>query len=186
MQHLLENSDLGDLDLKLSNHDLAEQAELVHTNQLDLAAFVMDENAEMIRKLVTADDLDIVAPPAIDGLTARDRWLRLGKIPAGYYDVTRQIPATDKDVAQVDTLIMTNACVGRAERVAVAEPAQRGVPELRARQPAAVAEVSGRGAAGRRSARVLRQRAAGAAGPVFPEAREPDVAGLLDLSGDGG
>jgi TRAP transporter TAXI family solute receptor len=119
MQHLLENSDLGDLDLKLSNHDLAEQAELVHANQLDLAAFVMDENAEMIRKLVTVDDLDIVAPPAIDGLTARDRWLRLGKIPAGYYDVTRQIPATDKDVAQVDTLIMTNACVGRAERVAL-------------------------------------------------------------------
>ena len=119
MQHLLENTDLGDLDLKLSNHDLTEQAELVHANQLDLAAFVMDENAEMIRKLVTADDLDIVAPPAIDGLTARDRWLRLGKIPAGYYDVTRQIPATDKDVAQVDTLIMTNSCVGRAERVAL-------------------------------------------------------------------
>ena len=119
MQHLLENTDLGDLDLKLSNHDLADQAELVHTNQLDMAAFVMDENAEMIRKLVTADDLDIVAPPAIDGLTARDRWLRLGKIPAGYYDVTRQIPATDKDVAQVDTLIMTNSCVGRAERVAL-------------------------------------------------------------------
>ena len=119
MQHLLENTDLGDLDLKLSNHDLADQAELVHTNQLDMAAFVMDENAELIRKLVTADDLDIVAPPAIDGLTARDRWLRLGKIPAGYYDVTRQIPATDKDVAQVDTLIMTNSCVGRAERVAL-------------------------------------------------------------------
>jgi TRAP transporter TAXI family solute receptor len=119
MQHLLENTDLKDLDLKPSNHDLMEQAELVHANQLDLAAFVMDENAEMIRKLVNTYDLEIVAPPAIDGLTARDRWLRLGKIPAGYYDVTRQIPATEKDVAQVDTLVMTNACVGRAQRVAL-------------------------------------------------------------------
>jgi TRAP transporter TAXI family solute receptor len=118
MQHLLENSDLGDLDLKASHHDLTEQAELVHANQLDLAAFVMNEDAELIRRLVNAYDLEIVAPPAIDGLAARDRWLRLGKIPAGYYDVTRQIPATDKDVAQVDTLVMTNACVGRAERVA--------------------------------------------------------------------
>jgi len=59
-----------------------------------------------------------LAPPGIDGLTASDRWLHIGKIPAGYYDVARQIPATDKDVAQVDTLIITNACVGRAERVA--------------------------------------------------------------------
>jgi TRAP-type uncharacterized transport system substrate-binding protein len=118
MQHLLENSDLVDLDLKPSHHDLTEQAELVHANQLDLAAFVMNEDAELIRKLVKAYDLEIVAPPAIDGLTARDRWLRLGKIPAGYYNVTPQIPATEKDVAQVDTLVMTNACVGRAERVA--------------------------------------------------------------------
>ena len=119
MQHLLENSDLKDLDLKPSNHDLTEQAELVHANQLDLAAFVMNENADFIRKLVTADDLEIVAPPGIDGMTARDRWLSLGRIPAGYYDVTRQIPSTDKDVAQVDTLVLTNACVGRAQRVAL-------------------------------------------------------------------
>ena len=118
MQHLLENTDLKDLDFKPSNHDLMEQAELVHANQLDLAAFVMNENADFIRSLVTAYDLEIVAPPAIVGLTARDRWLSLGKIPAGYYDVARQIPATDKDVAQVDTLVLTNACVGRAQRVA--------------------------------------------------------------------
>jgi hypothetical protein len=44
--------------------------------------------------------------------------LRLGRIPAGYYDIAKPIPATDKLVAQVDTLVMTNACVHRAERVA--------------------------------------------------------------------
>jgi uncharacterized protein len=118
MQQLMENSDLKGLDLKPSNHDLEAQAEMVRDGQLDLAAFVMNENADLIHMLATKYDLELVAPADIEGLTARDKWLRLGRIPAGFYDVAKPIPATDKLVAQVDTLIMTNACVHRAERVA--------------------------------------------------------------------
>ena len=118
MRQLLENSDLKGLDLKPSNHGLEAQAELVRDGQLDLAAFVMNENAELVRTLANKYDLEIVAPADIEGLAARDKWLRLGKIPAGFYDIAKPIPATDKLVAQVDTLIMTNACVHRAERVA--------------------------------------------------------------------
>ena len=118
MQQLLENSDLSGLGLRPSNHDLEGQAALVRDGQLDLAAFVMNENAEMIRALTNKYDLEIVAPADIEGLVAREKWLRLGRIPAGYYDIAKPIPATDKLVAQVDTLVMTNACVHRAERVA--------------------------------------------------------------------
>ena len=118
MQQLLENSDLADLDLKPSNHELEAQAGLVRDGQLDLAAFVVNENAEMVHALANKYDLEIVAPADIEGLVARDKWLRLGRIPAGYYDIAKPIPATDKLVAQVDTLVMTNACVHRAERVA--------------------------------------------------------------------
>jgi TRAP transporter TAXI family solute receptor len=118
MRQLLENSDLKGLELKLFNHGLEAQAELVRDGQLDLAAFVMNENAELIRTLANKYDLEIVAPADIEGLVARDKWLRLGRIPAGFYDVSRPIPATDKPVAQVDTLVMTNACVHRAERLA--------------------------------------------------------------------
>ena len=78
----------------------------------------MDENAELIHTLATKYDLEIVAPADIEGLAARDKWLRLGRIPAGFYDIAKPIPSTDKLVAQVDTLIMTNTCVHRAERVA--------------------------------------------------------------------
>jgi TRAP-type uncharacterized transport system substrate-binding protein len=118
MLQLMENSDLRGLDLKPSNHDLEEQAGLVGDGRLDLAASVMNENAEMVRTLVNKYDLEIVAPSDIEGLVARDKWLSLGRIPAGYYDISKPIPATDKLVAQVDTLVMTNACVHRAERVA--------------------------------------------------------------------
>ena len=118
MQQLLQNSDLADLDLKPSSHALEAQAQLVRDGQLDLAAFVMNENAEMVRSLASKYDLEIAAPADIEGLVARDKWLRLGRIPAGYYHIARPSPATDKLVAQVDTLVMTNACVHRAERVA--------------------------------------------------------------------
>ena len=118
MQQLLQNSDLGGLDLKPSNHDVEAQAALVRDGQLDLAAFVINENAPLVRTLANKYDLEIVAPADIEGLVSRDKWLRLGRIPAGYYDIAKPIPATDKLVAQVDTLVMTNACVHRAERVA--------------------------------------------------------------------
>jgi TRAP-type uncharacterized transport system substrate-binding protein len=118
MQQLMENSDLSGLGLKSSNHDLEAQAALVHDGQLDLAASVMNENAEMVRTLTKKYDLEIVAPADIEGLVSRDRWLSLGRIPAGYYDIAKPIPTTDKLVAQVDTLVMTNSCVHRAERVA--------------------------------------------------------------------
>ena len=118
MRQILENSDLKSLGLKPSNHGLEAQAELVRDGELDLAAFVMNENAELIRTLVSKYDLEIVAPADIEGLTMRDKWLRLGRIPAGFYDVNRPAPATDKLVAQVDTLVMANACVHRAQRLA--------------------------------------------------------------------
>ena len=118
MQRLMENSDLGSLGLKPSNHDLEAQAGLVRDGKLDLAASVMNEKAGMVRTLVNKYDLEIVAPADIEGLIARHRWMHTGRIPAGFYDVAKPIPATDKLVAQVDTLVMTNSCVHRAERVA--------------------------------------------------------------------
>jgi len=118
MQQLLENSNLKDLDLKPSNHPAATQVELVHDGELDLAAYVINENAPAVREYIKRYDLEIVSPADEEGLLARDKWLRLGKIPAGFFDVNRPSPATDKVVPQVDTLVMTNACVGRAERIA--------------------------------------------------------------------
>jgi TRAP transporter TAXI family solute receptor len=118
MRQLLENADVKSLDLKPSVHGLDEQAQLVRDGQLDLAAFVMNENAPLIRTLLDKYGLEIVSPGDIEGVISRDKWLRLGRIPAGLYSVTPPVPASDKFVAQVDTLVMTNSCVHRAERVA--------------------------------------------------------------------
>jgi TRAP-type uncharacterized transport system substrate-binding protein len=119
MQLLLENSDLKDLDLRPSNHSTDDQAALVRSGALDLAAYVINENAPVVRNAIKKYDLEVVSPADEEGLLTRDKWLRLGRIPAGFFDLGLPSPSTDKVVAQVDTLVMTNSCVGRAERIAL-------------------------------------------------------------------
>jgi hypothetical protein len=85
--------------------------------------------------------------------------MHLGRIPAGFYDVSRPIPATDRLVAQVDTLVMTNACVHRAERVAFLTLLSEEFPNFIRNNPPPD-EVPGPGAVERRRAPVLHKRRA--------------------------
>src|SRR5262249_34320862 len=118
MLQLLKEPDLADLGVRWSHHDLTEQIELVAHGQLDLAAVVMSADAEFVRRAMRQYDLDIAAPKEIEGLIRRHRWLGLGRIPVGLYDGTLPTPPVDKTVADVDTLVVANACSGRAERMA--------------------------------------------------------------------
>ena len=119
MQQLLGDRDLHDLDVKLSHHPLGEQAELVAQGKLDIAAMVMQEDAELLRALIRDHELDIVAPEDLPGLIARHPWLGLGRIPAGLYDLVRHIPATDRQVARLNTLLIASPCAPRADRIAL-------------------------------------------------------------------
>jgi hypothetical protein len=118
-RELLAASDLRGLDVRLSNHDLAEQAELAAEGKLDLVAMVTQEDAAFLRAIIQRHNLDIVAPQDFEGLLARHPWLGLGRIPAGFYDVVHNVPSVEKMVARVDTLILTNRCARRAERIAL-------------------------------------------------------------------
>src|SRR5262249_40372073 len=119
MRQLFQEPDLAGLNIRLSLHKLDEQAELVAQGQLDLAANVMEQDAEFVRNAVRKYDLDIAAPRELEGLVSRHAWLGLGRIPVGLYDVARPTPPADRPVALIDTLVITNACAGRAERVAL-------------------------------------------------------------------
>ena len=119
MHQLFEDSDLRGLDVHLTNHGLREQAELVAQGKLDLAAFVMPEEAEFLYTVIRQYGLDIVSPEDLEGLIARYPWLSLGRIPAGRYDVVRAVPAADKQVARLGTLVIASPCAKRADRVAL-------------------------------------------------------------------
>jgi len=119
LRQLFEDPDLRGLGVRLSYHELAEQARLVGQGGLDLAAFVMEPEAELLRSIIQKDDLDIVSFTDLEGLLARHPWPGLGHIPAGFYDLARPTPTVDKPVARVATLIIANSRVHRADRVAM-------------------------------------------------------------------
>jgi TRAP-type uncharacterized transport system substrate-binding protein len=119
MQQLFADADLRDLDVHLSHHELSEQAQLVAQGKLDLAAFVMQENAAFLRTVIRQYNLDLVAPLDLQGLIARHPWLSLGRIPAGRYDVVRRVPAVEKQVARLKTLLVASPCAPRADRIAL-------------------------------------------------------------------
>ena len=119
MLQLFKDPDLAALGVRLSHHALPEQADLVAKGQLDLAAVVMAEDADFVQTAIRQHDLDLAAPKEIEGLVKRHPWLRLGRIPAGFYDLARPTPPVDRSVASVDTLVLVNSCAGRAERVAL-------------------------------------------------------------------
>jgi TRAP-type uncharacterized transport system substrate-binding protein len=119
MQQLFTDPDLGGLMIHLSHHALAEQAELVAQGKLDIAAMVMQEDAPLLRTLIRRHELDIVSPDDLQGLLARHSWLGIGRIPAGLYDLVRHIPATDRQVARLNTLLVASPCAPRADRVAL-------------------------------------------------------------------
>jgi TRAP-type uncharacterized transport system substrate-binding protein len=119
MRHLFEDSDLKQLGVRLSHHDLPEQAALVAQGRLDLAAFVMQEDAPFLRDVMGRHGLDIAALDDLEGLTARYPWLTLGTIAAGRYDLVRPIPAKPRQVARLATLVVASPCARRADRIAL-------------------------------------------------------------------
>lgn len=119
VRQLFAGPDLQGLGVNLSNHELTEQAQLVAEGKLDLAAIVMEEDAEFIRTIITKYGLDIVSPRNLDALVARYPWLSLGVIPAGRYDLVRAIPTEDRQIAHLATFVVANACAKRADRVAL-------------------------------------------------------------------
>ena len=108
---------MRELGVRISSHPFQEQAALVASGQLDLAAIVMNEDAPLLREIIQKYDLDIVAPQNFEGLLARHPWLEVGRVAAGRYDVVRPTPSIDRPVARVDTLVVASPCARRAERV---------------------------------------------------------------------
>ena len=119
MRQLFEDADLKSLGVRLATGEFATQAAQVAQGQLDLAAVVMAEDAEFLQGAVHKYDLDIASPRELEGLIKRHPWLDIGHIPAGRYDLPRPSPSADRLVARVDTLVVTDACARRAERVAL-------------------------------------------------------------------
>jgi len=101
---------LAGLDIKVSTHPLVEQLAKVESGELDLAAMVIDTDAQLLVEGVRDRNLQIVDMPDAEALANRLPFARTGRIEAGHYDPIRQLPSMDKRIIQIDTLVVGNGC----------------------------------------------------------------------------
>lgn len=106
--------ELAGLGAVLTTHGLAEQVDLAARGELDLAAFVMDEDAPFIASAVRDRNLQIAGFSQIDVVARRLPHFRTGRIGAGQYEAVKVLPPTDKRVLRVETLVLTNGCASRS------------------------------------------------------------------------
>lgn len=101
---------LDGLDIKMSAHPLVEQLALVERGELDLAAMVIDKDAQLVVEAVRDRKLEVVDLPGAEALANRLPFAHTGRIEEGHYDPTRELPSTDKRIIQIDTLVIGNGC----------------------------------------------------------------------------
>jgi hypothetical protein len=115
LRQIFALEDFRDLGAVLSTHPLAEQLDLAQRGELDLAVFVIDEDAALVGAAVRDRGLQIAGFVHADVVSRRFPFLHHGRIGAGQYDAYRMLPPTDRQVLRVDTLVVGNGCARRSQ-----------------------------------------------------------------------
>jgi hypothetical protein len=122
--------DFADLGVALSPHPLDEQVGLLASGDLDLGVFVLQDDAPLVVDAITRRGLQIASFAHTAGIAKRLPHLTSGHVYAGIYDAVRVVPATDKDVLRVETLLVGNGCAGRTQSVDLLTVVAREFPDF--------------------------------------------------------
>jgi TRAP-type uncharacterized transport system substrate-binding protein len=112
---IFETDDFRPLGLRLENHPVEHQLDLVAGGQLDLGVFVMDENAALMREAVRDRGIQLASLEHLAVIADRFDFLSHGRIAAGQYDPVRVLPPVDRPVLRVNTLLVGNGCASRTD-----------------------------------------------------------------------
>ncbi|MEP7120767.1 MAG: hypothetical protein ABJE95_07655 [Byssovorax sp.] len=115
LQQIFESRDLAGLGVQLSRHAVPEALGLAEKGEIDLAAFVMDEDSATIESAVRDRGLQIAGFSHVDVVARRFPFLSHGRIGAGQFDAVRLLPPVDKRVLRLETLVVGNGCARRSQ-----------------------------------------------------------------------
>jgi len=101
---------LSELELKISTPTIDDQLDMLERGELDLGAMVIDDEAKLLTDAVKHRNLQILDLPDAPSLAHRLPFTRVGKIEARQIDYVRKLPPEDKQVLQIDTLVVGNGC----------------------------------------------------------------------------
>ena len=96
----------------------------------NLAASVIAKDAGMIEQAIRERGLQVAGFDHVAGLVHQLRFLHVAVLPSGYYDPVRILPATDKPVLEVDTLVIGNGCASKSASIALLTLLKDEFPDL--------------------------------------------------------
>ena len=105
---------LAELEIKVSTQSIDRQLDMLERGELDLGAMVIDEDAQLVVDAVRRRKLQILNLPEASSLARQLGFARVGEIEAGRYDYVRKVPAQNKLVLHVETLIVGNGCASHS------------------------------------------------------------------------
>lgn len=129
-RQLFDLPELRGLNVKLVNRSLPEQLDAAKKGELDLALLVIDEDSPLVGGALRETGLQIAGFAHIDVISRRLPHFRTGRIGAGQYDAVKVLPAADKRVLRVETLVVGNRCASRSATIDLLSVLAQRFPDL--------------------------------------------------------
>jgi TRAP-type uncharacterized transport system substrate-binding protein len=129
-KQLFELPELRVLGVQLVNGALTAQLEAARNGELDLTVLVIDEDAPLVTAAVRDQGLQIAGFSRIDVIARRLPHFRTGRIGAGQYEPVKVLPAQDKRVLRVETVVLGNRCASRSATIDMLEVLTRRFPDF--------------------------------------------------------
>ena len=129
-QQLFALPELKELHVTLVNGAMSDQVEAAKRGELDLDILIIDEDAPLIVTAVRDEGLQIANLAHLDVLARRLPHVRSGRIGAGQYEPVKVLPAEDKRVLRVETIVLGNHCASRSATIDLLAVLSHRFPEL--------------------------------------------------------
>ena len=129
-KQIFELPELRSLGVHLENRALLEELDAAKKGELDLTMVVIDEDSPLIVKAVRDMGLQIAGFKHMDVISRRLPHFRTGRIGAGQYEAVKVVPAEDKRVLRVETVVVGNRCASRSATIDILNVLARRFPDL--------------------------------------------------------
>ena len=129
-KQLFDLAELRMLGVQLVNGPLVAQLDATKRGELDLTLVVIDEDAPLVTTAVRDQGLQIAGFTHIDVIARRLPHFRTGRIGAGQYEAVKVLPAQDKRVLRVETVVLGNRCASRSATIDMLNVLVRRFPDF--------------------------------------------------------
>jgi hypothetical protein len=131
MKDIFGAQGMKEFDFTLQHHSVAEQMSYLRRGDLEVGVFMASQNSTYIKEAMTTYRLKMASLREVPALAQRIGRFREGVLVGGYYDPVNYIPAGDRRIVQLDTVLVGSQCLSRANIEGIMSLLAQYVPDFR-------------------------------------------------------